>query len=249
MLFRSDYLNRDSFFTGVSEGVISFDRIIKMFNLVDDELVIEEKGIYSIENFLIARRLMYWQVYLHKTVISGEQLLVKILKRAKELSTKGVVLFATPALQHFLQQSVTEKDFFSKNVHLEQFLRLDDQDIFASVKAWVLHPDKILSTLCSMLTKRSLYKIEINNTAPDVQRMQMLEENTAAALNISLEDASYFVFTDVIENRAYNAGNSNINILLKNNEIIDIAKASDLSNLESLDKTVKKHILCYPRII
>ena len=248
-LDRMDYLNRDSFFTGVSEGVISFDRIIKMFNVVDDELVIEEKGIYSIENFLIARRLMYWQVYLHKTVISGEQLLVKILKRAKELSSKGAVLFATPALQHFLQQSITEKEFFAKDVHLEQFLRLDDQDIFASVKAWVFHPDKILSTLCSMLTKRSLYKIEINNVAPDVQRMQMLKENAAAALNISLEEASYFVFTDVIENRAYNAGNSNINILLKNNDIIDIAKASDLSNLESLDKTVKKHILCYPRII
>ena len=248
-LDRMDYLNRDSFFTGVSEGVISFDRIIKMFNVVDDELVIEEKGIYSIENFLIARRLMYWQVYLHKTVISGEQLLVKILKRAKDLSTKGTELFATPALQHFLQQSITEEDFFAKSVHLDQFLRLDDQDIFASVKAWVFHPDKILSTLCSMLTKRSLYKIEINNAVPDAQRVQMLEENTAAALNISLEDASYFVFTDVIENRAYNAGNSNINILLKNNEIIDIAKASDLSNLESLDKTVKKHILCYPRII
>ena len=248
-LDRMDYLNRDSFFTGVSEGVISFDRIIKMFNVVDDELVIEEKGIYSIENFLIARRLMYWQVYLHKTVISGEQLLVKILKRAKELSSGGEVLFATPALQHFLQQNITEKEFFAKDIHLEQFLRLDDQDIFASVKAWVSSPDKILAMLCAMLTKRSLYKIEISNTAPDPQRVQVLKENAAAALNIDLGAASYFVFTDVIRNRAYNAGNSNINILLKNNETIDIAKASDLSNLESLDKTVEKHILCYPRII
>ncbi len=248
-LDRMDYLNRDSFFTGVSEGVISFDRIIKMFNVVDDELVIEEKGIYSIENFLIARRLMYWQVYLHKTVISGEQLLVKILGRAKELAGQGEMLFATPALQHFLRTSVTEKEFFTKEIHLAQFLKLDDQDIFASVKVWADHSDKILAQLCQMLTSRILYKIEISNKAPDAERIQILKENSAAALNISVAEARYFVFTDVIRNRAYNAGNSNINILLKNNTLIDIAKASDLSNLESLDKTVKKHILCYPRII
>jgi HD superfamily phosphohydrolase len=248
-LDRMDYLNRDSFFTGVSEGVISFDRIIKMFNAVNDELVIEEKGIYSIENFLIARRLMYWQVYLHKTVIAAEQLLVKILARAKELSAVGIELFATPALQHFLKNSLNEKDFFSDEQHLEQFVKLDDQDIFASVKAWTGHPDKILSLLCNMLNKRSLYKNEISNEAPDRNRIEMLRGNASAALNITLEETRYFVFTDEIVNRAYNAGNSNINILLKNNDIIDIAKASDLSNLESLDKTVRKHILCYPRII
>ncbi|MCD0487309.1 HD domain-containing protein [Pedobacter sp. MC2016-14] len=248
-LDRMDYLNRDSFFTGVSEGVISFDRIIKMFNVVDDDLVIEEKGVYSIENFLIARRLMYWQVYLHKTVISGEQLLVKILERAKELSARGETLFATPALQHFLQNDVREEAFFSADLHLEKFLKLDDQDIFASVKVWVDHPDQILSKLCEMLTKRILYKIEITNDAQDEARVQLLKENIAATLNITVAESRYFVFTDVIRNRAYNAGNSNINILLKNNTLIDIVKASDLSNLESLDKTVKKHILCYPRII
>ncbi|HWW42321.1 HD domain-containing protein [Pedobacter sp.] len=248
-LDRMDYLNRDSFFTGVSEGVISFDRIIKMFNIADGELVIEEKGIYSIENFLIARRLMYWQVYLHKTVIAGEQLLVKILERAKELASGGETLFATPALQHFLQGRVSEKDFFTEERHLQQFLKLDDQDIFASVKVWENHRDKILSRLCGMLTTRSLYKTEISNDAPEQARLQLLKENAAAVLGISEEEARYFVFTDEIWNRAYNAGNSNINILLKNNVRIDIAKASDLSNLESLDKTVKKHILCYPRII
>jgi HD superfamily phosphohydrolase len=248
-LDRMDYLNRDSFFTGVSEGVISFDRIIKMFNVFEGELVIEEKGIYSIENFLISRRLMYWQVYLHKTVIAGEQLLVKILERARELALSGTVLFASPALSHFLQHNISEQDFFAEPHHLQQFSNLDDQDIFTSIKVWASHSDKILSKLCGMLTERNLYRIEITNTEPDVERIALLKENTAAVFHISPEEAEYFVFTAVIMNRAYNAGSSNINILLKNNTIIDIAKASDLSNLESLDKTVRKHILCYPRII
>lgn len=248
-LDRMDYLNRDSFFTGVSEGVIGFDRIIKMFNVLDDNLVIEEKGIYSIEKFLIARRLMYWQVYLHKTVVAGEMLLVKILERAKKLSAGGADLFATPALAHFLKRDITKKTFFESDEHLLAFTKLDDQDIFASVKAWAAHPDKILALLCKMLTERNLYKVEITNEEPEAERVQRLQENTATALGIKEEDAGYFVFADHITNRAYNAENSNINILLKNNSIIDIAKASDLSNLKSLDKTVKKHILCYTRII
>jgi len=248
-LDRMDYLNRDSFFTGVSEGVISFDRIIKMFNVLDDNLVIEEKGIYSIEKFLIARRLMYWQVYLHKTVVAGEQVLVKILKRAKYLAVRGERLFATPALDYFLKNDITEDIFFSDEEHLQRFSELDDQDIFASVKVWRDHDDRILSLLCQMLTGRNLYKVEISNTAPEAGRVAILKQNTAEVLGLTEEEVSYFVFTDVISNRAYNAGNSNINILLKNNMIVDIAKASDLSNLESLDKTVKKHILCYLRII
>jgi HD superfamily phosphohydrolase len=250
-LDRMDYLNRDSFFTGVSEGVISFDRIIKMFNIADDQLVIEEKGIYSIEKFLIARRLMYWQVYLHKTVIAGEQLLVKILKRAKELSAGGVELFATPALQHFLKNDLSKEDFFTSDLHLIQFSRLDDQDIFASVKAWRASSDRILSLLCAMLVDRNLYKTEISNELPDQSRVERLKQNAMLSLDIDQNEVSYFVFTDKISNRAYNTGggNSTINILMKNNETIDIAKASDLSNLESLDKTVRKHILCYPRII
>ena len=250
-LDRMDYLNRDSFFTGVSEGVISFDRIIKMFNISDDQLVIEEKGIYSIEKFLIARRLMYWQVYLHKTVIAGEMLLVKILKRAKELAVKGADLFATPALQHFLKNEISQKEFFETNEHLLQFAKLDDQDIFASVKVWCGNQDRILSLLCNMLVNRNLYKIEITNDVPDPGRVSMISENTAFSLGIDHNEVSYFVFTDVISNRAYNTGggNSTINILMKNNTTTDIAKASDLSNLESLDRTVRKHILCYPRII
>lgn len=248
-LDRMDYLNRDSFFTGVSEGVISFDRIIKMFNVVDDQLVIEEKGIYSIEKFLIARRLMYWQVYLHKTVIAAEQLLVKILERAKELASSGEVLFATPALQHFLQNDITERNFFDDENNLLQFSKLDDQDIYASVKVWENHDDFILSRLCQMLNARKLYKVEISNTEPSLERIERLANKTALALNIDEDDVSYFVFTDTIRNRAYKTGSGNINILMKNNELVDIAKASDLSNIESLDKTVKKHILCYTRDI
>jgi HD superfamily phosphohydrolase len=248
-LDRMDYLNRDSFYTGVSEGVISFDRIIKMFNVVDDQLVVEEKGIYSVEKFLIARRLMYWQVYLHKTVIAGEQLLVKILERAKELSANGVRLFATPALQHFLQTDVNASNFFVEPIHLQQFSKLDDQDIYASVKVWADNEDPILAKLCGMLNARKLYKVEISNEPPDKQRFERLAFQTAVALDIDEEDSSYFVFTDTIKNRAYNAESSNINILLKSGALVDIAKASDLSNLESLDKTVRKHILCYVRDI
>lgn len=249
-LDRMDYLNRDSFYTGVSEGVISFDRMIKMFNVVDDQLVIEEKGIYSIENFLISRRLMYWQVYLHKTSVAGEQLLVKILERAKYLSAQGERLFASPALQHFLSHTITKEQFFNDDFHLAQFVKLDDQDIFTSIKVWSDHDDLILSTLCDMLSKRNLYKTEMTNEPPDPSRVLRLKENMAAVMKITVEEASYFVFTDVITNRAYDAGsNSNIKILLKNNMLTDIAQASDVSNISSLDTTVKKHILCYARII
>lgn len=250
-LDRMDYLNRDSFFTGVSEGVISFDRIIKMFNLADGHLVIEEKGIYSIEKFLIARRLMYWQVYLHKTVIAGEQLLVKILKRAKELAIQGADLFATPALQHFLKQELTAANFFADPRHLELFTQLDDQDIFASVKVWQQHSDRILSMLCTMLVSRNLYKTEISNHQPDKSRVQILVDHAMLTYGITKQEAAYFVFTDQISNRAYqiSGGDSSIRILMKNLDIQDIAVASDLANLQSLDKTVRKHILCYPVII
>ncbi|WP_316807516.1 HD domain-containing protein [Pedobacter agri] len=246
-LDRMDYLNRDSFFTGVSEGVISFDRIIKMFNVFDDDLVIEEKGIYSIEKFLIARRLMYWQVYLHKTVISGEMILVKLLERAKELAAAGEDLFASPSLNYFLKNDISETNFFEQHDNLEHFTNLDDQDIYAAVKVWVKHPDKILSKLCQMLTSRNLYKVEMGNEMAPSDRVDFLKNATIDLLNIKPEEARYFVFTDAIQNRAYNAGVGNIKILMKNNDIVDIAKASDLSNLESLQKTVEKYILCYPR--
>jgi HD superfamily phosphohydrolase len=192
---------------------------------------------------------MYWQVYLHKTVIAGEQLLVKILERAKQLTSRGKVLFATPALQHFLQKDVSDANFFQEEIHLAQFARLDDQDIYASIKVWTDSDDVILSRLCRMLSARKLYKVEISNDPPDPERVEQLRSGIAQRLEISKDDLKYFVFTDTITNRAYNAESSNINILLKNDSLLDIAKASDLSNLESLDKTVKKHILCYVRDI
>ncbi|PST85093.1 phosphohydrolase [Pedobacter yulinensis] len=246
-LDRMDYLNRDSFFTGVSEGVISFDRIIKMFNIAGDALVIEEKGIYSIEKFLIARRLMYWQVYLHKTVIAGEQMLINTLRRAKELASGGSRLFAAPALAHFLENQVGKTEFFESPGHLEKFVQLDDQDIHAAIKVWASHEDPVLSALCRMLTRRELFKVEITGTAPDQERVADLVQRSSAVFGISPAEAGYFVYTNTVENRAYNAAIENVNILMKNNAVIDIAKASDLSNLQSLDRTVTKHILAYPR--
>ncbi len=242
---RMDYLNRDSFFTGVSEGVISFDRIIKMLNVVDDQLVVEEKGIYSIEKFLIARRLMYWQVYLHKTVIAAEQLLVKILERAKELSAQGQRLFASPCFAYFLNNSISRDDFQNDPRNLERFTRLDDNDIFTSIKVWCDDKDLILSTLCKHLIKRNLYQVEISNEPPSLEKIQDLAENTTHLYEIDDDDTSYFVFTDTIKNNAYNVGNGSIKILMKDGTIQDITTASDNSNLEALVRTVQKYILCY----
>jgi HD superfamily phosphohydrolase len=242
---RLDYLNRDSFFTGVSEGVISFDRIIKMLDVVDDQLVVEEKGIYSIEKFLIARRLMYWQVYLHKTVIAAEQMLVKILERAKELSLDGRNLFASPCFAYFLKNSVSREEFRNDPGNLERFTKLDDNDIFTSIKVWADDEDLILSTLCNHLISRNLYKVEISNEPPPGEWINELAERVTDEFEVSDDDTSYFVFTDTIKNNAYHVGDGSINILMKNGSIQDITKASDNSNLEALAKTVQKYILCY----
>ncbi|MDB5012773.1 MAG: hypothetical protein JWQ25_975 [Daejeonella sp.] len=246
---RMDYLNRDSFFTGVSEGVISFDRIIKMMNVVDGHLVIEEKGIYSVEKFQIARRLMYWQVYLHKTVIAAELMLVKILERAKELSALGADLFATPYLKHFLNHSITYEDFKNDPKNLDYFSRLDDHDIFTSIKVWAEDEDVILSTLCQHMIDRSLYKVEISNEAPTLQYIKSLVDKTILRYGINEDDTSYFMFTDTIKNNAYKVGESSINIVMKDGSVHDIASVSDNYNLEALAKTVKKYVLCYLREI
>jgi hypothetical protein len=244
-LDRMDYLNRDSFFTGVSEGVISFDRIIKMLDVVDDQLVVEEKGIYSIEKFLIARRLMYWQVYLHKTVIAAEQMLVKILERAKELSGEGRNLFASPCFSYFLRNSISRDEFKNDPRNIERFTKLDDNDIFTSIKVWVNDEDLILSTLCSHLISRNLYQVEITNEPPPIERINDLADKVTDEFEISDDDTSYFVFTDTIKNKAYSVGDGSIKILMKDGSLQDIAKASDNSNLESLARTVQKYILCY----
>lgn len=242
---RMDYLNRDSFFTGVSEGVISSDRIIKMLNVYNGQLVVDEKGIYSIEKFLIARRLMYWQVYLHKTVVAGEQMLIKILERAKELALSGRVLFATPNFGHFLNNIIKKEDFIEDPIHLEKFSQLDDHDIFTSIKVWAADGDKILSRLCKNLIERNLYQVEISNQAPELYVIDEMVQKAIDQFDLEEDDASYFVFTDTIKNNAYKPGDGSIQILMKDGSVLDIAQASDNSNLEALAKTVKKYIFCY----
>ena len=244
---RMDYLNRDSFFTGVSEGVISSDRIIKMLNVVDDHIVVEEKGIYSIEKFLIARRLMYWQVYLHKTVIAAEQLLAKILMRARELQLHEEELFCTPALNHFLGNTVSSDMFMREEKNLEIFAGLDDTDIMAAVKIWSNSKDFVLAKLCRDLVNRNLYHVDITNQLPDAALVNELQEKAMAKYGVSKKDAAYFVFTDTVRNNAYRVGDGSILILMKDGTVKDITAASDNSNLEALAKTVKKYILCYDK--
>lgn len=242
---RMDYLNRDSFFTGVSEGVISFDRIIKMLNIKDGLIVVEEKGIYSVEKFLIARRLMYWQVYLHKTVIAAEQLLVKILKRSRELALAGEEVFTTPALSHFLKKPIGREAFMNEDHHLDAFASMDDTDIMAAIKMWASHLDPILAKLCQSMMHRDLYKVEITNEPPNKGFIDELIWKTVSRYGVSEHEASYFVFQDTIRNNAYKSGDGYIHILMKDGGIKDIAAASDNSNLQALAKTVEKYILCY----
>lgn len=244
---RLDYLNRDSFFTGVSEGVISSDRIIKMLNVKDDHITIEEKGIYSIEKFLIARRLMYWQVYFHKTVIAAEMLLVKILTRSRELALAGQEMFATPALGHFLQKTISRDVFINEDHHIETFAALDDTDIIASVKVWAQSDDFVLAKLCNDFISRKLYHVDITNKIADDETLAKLTQKAIDKYGITEHEAKYFVFKDIISNDAYKAGDGFIRILMKDGSIKDITAASDNSNLEVLAKTVKKYILCYSK--
>lgn len=246
---RMDYLNRDSFYTGVSEGVISFDRIIKMMTVVDDELVIEAKGIYSVEKFLIARRLMYWQVYLHKTVVTAEQMLVKALARAKELSNQGVALFATPAFKHFLDNKISAANFVDDTVHLYWFTKLDDTDIMSAIKIWVEHEDVILSTLCRKLMNRDLFRTEMRSDPFSTDEIRQVENKVKEQYGISDEYLKYFVYQQTIQNSAYNAESEPIRIVNNKGELMDIAEASDLSNLETLAKKVNKYALTYPKEI
>ncbi|MBL7883960.1 MAG: phosphohydrolase, partial [Bacteroidia bacterium] len=242
---RLDYLKRDSFFTGVSEGVISSDRIIKMLNVVNDQLVVEAKGIYSIEKFIIARRLMYWQVYLHKTVLSAENLLVNILRRAKELAEKKQDLFCTPALKVFLYNKYTKTDFINKPQLLDTFAMLDDYDIMASVKVWASHKDKVLSLLCKQLVDRNLFKIELQSQPFKEEKISSLKTIAKKRASLNEKEVSYFVFTGNVTNDAYRADKIRIGILFKDGTVRDIADASDQLSIDVLAKTVKKHFLCY----
>jgi HD superfamily phosphohydrolase len=244
---RLDYLRRDSFYTGVQEGVIGHDRIISMLNVHNDEMVIDQKGIYSIEKFLIARRLMYWQVYLHKTVIAAESLLVRIMKRASYLASQGAELFGTPAFLTFLYQPPSAREFFEDPKFLTLYSRLDDYDVFASVKVWCDHSDKILSRLCIQLTDRSLPKIEIQNEPFDPARINELLQRVSKAYDISLPDASYFVYSESVMNKAYSPDGFNIKVLYRDGKTVDIGDASDQYNISALAKPVTKYFLCYPK--
>lgn len=244
---RMDYLNRDSFYTGVSEGVIGFDRILKMLYVVDDQLVVEEKGIYSVEKFLIARRLMYWQVYLHKTVIAAEQLLLKILMRAKEISINGAELFATPAFSFLLKNNPSADDFKGDSRFLDAFANIDDHDIYSAIKVWQDCDDPILAKLCTELVNRRLYSIEIQNEEIKADLVDKHKKELAQQWGFREEEARYFVFTGVILNNAYNPESGHIYILNKTKGLLEIAHSSEGLNLEALSKTVQKFYVCYPK--
>ncbi len=245
---RLDYLNRDSFFTGVSEGVISSERIIKMLEVHDDQLAIEAKGIYSIEKFIVARRLMYWQVYLHKTVVSSETLLINILKRARELATKGKDLFATRAFSYFLRKEVSKADFFSSPRVLQLFAELDDSDIDISVKAWSHNSDPILSDLCKRLMNRKLFKILLQDKPFDEELVEQMKSDLKAKLNLTDEEIGYYFLEGKLFNNAYQSKSDKINILFKDGSVCDIAEAADTLNIKALSEPVVKHYLCFPKI-
>lgn len=244
---RMDYLRRDSFYTGVSEGVIGSDRIIKMLNVVDNQLVVEAKGIHSIENFLIARRLMYWQVYLHKTVIAAEELLIKIMRKAKDLKQKGELEFSTPALDFFLKKGFRNKDFYDNPEVLDTFAQLDDNDIIGSIKVWASHEDLVFSQLCKSLINRNLFKTEFADRPFPEKRLDELKTKTARFLNISSEEAGYFVFSESIENQLYSSSEDEIRIAYNDGRVVDIAEATDQYELSIKKSRQKKYFLCYPK--
>lgn len=244
---RLDYLKRDSFYSGVSEGVINSDRIISMLNVYKGDLVVDAKAIYSIEKFIIARRLMYWQVYLHKAVISAEFTLVQILNRAKELTQKGGVLFCTNALKPFLEKEYCLDDFAKDSRLLENFCKLDDFDIMTSIKEWTQHDDQVLSILCKKIIDRRLLKIELQDSPFMSEHIDGIIKKTSQFYNISEDNSKILIIEGKINNKAYNPKKDKINLLYKNGRVVDIAEASDQLNISVLAQTVTKHFLCYPK--
>lgn len=248
---RLDYLSRDSFFTGVAEGVVGIDRIIKMLTVWNDQLAVDYKGIYSIEKFLIARRLMYWQVYFHKTVVSAEFLLINVLKRAKELLASGTNVFATPTLMIFLNNGFTLQDF-SNNINvgnqniLDWYALLDDSDILTSIKEWQMHPDPVLSKLAQRLINRKLFRIELDDVPVSEKWKEKKLQQITKKITGDADLSRYFLITGEITNSAYNQNTENIKILFKNGKVKDMGKASDI-NLSVLTKTVRKYFACYPK--
>jgi len=242
---RLDYLKRDSFYTGVAEGNINSERLITMLNVIDNQLVIEEKGIYSVEKFLIARRFMYWQVYLHKTGVVAEKLLEKVLKRAKELALKGVKLPASKSFTYFLYHQIDAGNFTKET--LKTFAKLDNYDVFSSIKEWISNDDFILSKLSESLINRKLPKVILQNKPFTEAQIEEAKKEAQKTLKLSDEEIEYFVFHGKVCNQAYNATNDTINILFKNGEVEDIKNASDQLNIQALSNTVYKYFLCFPK--
>lgn len=245
---RLDYLRRDSFYTGVTEGNIGSARIIKMLDVKDDHLVVESKGIYSIENFLTARRLMYWQVYLHKTSVAYEKMLISALLRAKELASQGVDLFASPALKFFLYNDISPETFYNTPECLENFIQLDDNDIWTALKVWCNHSDKVLSTLSTGMINRHIFKVEISTEPFSEERKKELTLQISEHLDIPLSEAGYFISTPSIEKNMYDQADDSIDILYNDGSTKNIADASDMLNISLLSKKVKKYYLCYQRL-
>ncbi len=242
---RLDYLKRDSFYTGVSEGAVNSERLISMLHVVNGELVLEEKGIYSVEKFIIARRFMYWQVYLHKTGLVAEQQLKQLLKIAKELTKKGIKHPASKALSYFLNHNVTVENFNNEVLHT--FSQLDDNDIISAMKEWMYVDDFVLKNISDMLLHRDLLKIEIQSDAFSEEKIKKAKKALIKKYGITEEETSYFVFTGTITNQAYSMEKDRINLLTKSGKIIDVAQASDQLNLKALSKKVLKNYMCYPK--
>ncbi len=244
---RLDYLNRDSFFTGVREGTIGTDRIIAMMNVVKGQLVVEEKGIYNIENFLNARRLMYWQVYLHKTSVSAERLLVNIIKRAQYLVRSGEQLPASEALSLFLHHRFTLDDFVEKRNLLKAYGNLDDHDVWGAIKLWQSHPDRVLSQLCTMLLERKLFQIKFSTQPIQKSEVEKVKEIIAKEWQLMKSDVTYMFSHGTVSNEAYLSERNSIQILMKSGELVDVAQASDLPHIKAMSKIVKKNYLCWPK--
>ena len=244
---RMDYLKRDSFYSGVAEGNINSERLIQMMHVQDDVLVIEEKGIYSVEKFLVARRLMYWQAYLHKTSVVAELILTKILKRAKELTQKGITLPCSEPLQFFMQNKISLVDF-DKSV-LDKFAFLDDYDVMGAIKSWQFHDDFVLQSLCKMILNRDLLKIQMTDDKPNKENLLAIKNKYMTHAKISDKEADYFVFKGKLKNQAYSKSSEPIRILKKDKTVEDVVEASDQLHLKALSKPVTKYFICFPKVM
>ncbi|KAB2810287.1 HD domain-containing protein [Phaeocystidibacter luteus] len=244
---RLDYLRRDSFYTGVTEGAINSERLLTMLNIANDRLVVDAKGIYSVEKFIVARSLMYWQVYLHKTVLSAEFMLVNVLQRAKELAANGVEIHGTSALRTFLYEDPTYEDFMKSDTLLDTFAHLDDSDMMAAIKEWCNHDDRVLSDLSRRIVDRRLFRIEIQAKPFEEEYVDDIRQKIQATFGFSVEEASYYMIERATSNDIYKAGDNQIRLRYKDGTVTDVAEAADQLNLKALQSAVTRHFICYPK--